>query len=247
MRFLAGDRVTGGGAGAVLATAPGPAGRAWRLAGGAGLATAACALALTGCGSQAAPAAIATTGRTPAPSATPSATASPSPSPSPSPSQGAATTACTTSQLKIAITNSGALGGQAGGYLKFTNDGAGACQLTGWPSVVALTSAGQGTTLKRAQSTMYGAWQAPAQLPTLKLGPGDSAYAVVAADDQPTGNGGCPAPYRQLRVTPPGSSASVTVTAYLPGAQTYLPACTSAAGAPTAEVSAITPLASLAH
>jgi hypothetical protein len=245
MRFLAGDRVTGGGAGAVLATAPGPAGRAWRLAGGAGLATAACALALTGCGSQAAPAAIATTGRTPAPSATPSATASPSPSPSPS--QGAATTACTTSQLKIAITNSGALGGQAGGYLKFTNDGAGACQLTGWPSVVALTSAGQGTTLKRAQSTMYGAWQAPAQLPTLKLGPGDSAYAVVAADDQPTGNGGCPAPYRQLRVTPPGSSASVTVTAYLPGAQTYLPACTSATGAPTAEVSAITPLASLAH
>jgi hypothetical protein len=245
MRFLAGDRVTGGGAGAVLATAPGPAGRAWRLAGGAGLATAACALALTGCGSQAAPAAIATTGRTPASSATPSATASPSPSPSPS--QGAATTACTTSQLKIAITNSGALGGQAGGYLKFTNDGAGACQLTGWPSVVALTSAGQGTTLKRAQSTMYGAWQAPAQLPTLKLGPGDSAYAVVAADDQPTGNGGCPAPYRQLRVTPPGSSASVTVTAYLPGAQTYLPACTSATGAPTAEVSAITPLASLAH
>jgi hypothetical protein len=245
MRFLAGDRVTGGGAGAVLATAPGPAGRAWRLAGGAGLATAACALALTGCGSQAAPAAIATTGRTPAPSATPSATASPSPSPSPS--QGAATTACTTSQLKIAITNSGALGGQAGGYLKFTNDGASACQLTGWPSVVALTSAGQGTTLKRAQSTMYGAWQAPAQLPTLKLGPGDSAYAVVAADDQPTGNGGCPAPYRQLRVTPPGSSASVTVTAYLPGAQTYLPACTSATGAPTAEVSAITPLASLAH
>ena len=241
MRFLAGDRVTGGGAGAVLAMAPGSAGRAWRLAGGAGLATAACALALTGCGSNAAPAAITTTGRTPPPSATPSA------SPSPSPSQGAGATACATSELKIAITNSGALGGQAGGYLKFTNDGASACQLTGWPSVVALTSAGQGTTLKHAQSTMYGAWQAPAQLPMLKLGPGDSAYAVVAADDQPTGNGGCPAPYRQLRVTPPGSSASVTVTAYLPGAKTYLPACTSAAGAPTAEVSAITPLASLAH
>lgn len=241
MRFLAGDRVTGGGGGAVLATAPGPAGRAWRLAGGAGLATAVCVLALTGCGSQAAPKAIATAGMSVGPTATSSAT------PSPSPSPGAASDACTTSQLKIAITNSGALGGQAGGYLKFTNDGASACQLTGWPSVVALTSAGQGTTLKHAQSTMYGAWQAPAQLPMLELGPGDSAYAVVAADDQPTGNGGCPAPYRQLRVTPPGSSASVTVTAYLPGAQTYLPACTTAAGAPTAEVSAITPLASLAH
>ncbi|HEX3923182.1 MAG TPA: DUF4232 domain-containing protein [Streptosporangiaceae bacterium] len=238
MRFMAaGDRVTGG----VPGTAPGPVSRTWRLASGAGLATAACALALTGCGSQAVPTAIATAGRSVGPTATPSAT------PSPSPSPGAAAGACTISQLKIAITNSGALGGQAGGYLKFTNDGASACQLTGWPSVVALTSAGHGTTLKHAQSTMFGAWQAPAQLPVVTLAPGGSAYAVVAADDQPAGNGGCPAPYRQLRVTPPGSSASVMVTAYLPGAQTYLPACTTAAGAPTAEVSAITPLASLAH
>jgi hypothetical protein len=168
-------------------------------------------------------------------------------SPNPSPSQGAATDACGTSQLKVSLTNSGALGGQAGGYLKFTNDGATACQLTGWPSVVALTSADQGTTLKHAQSTMYGAWQAPAQLPTLKLAPGDSAYAVVAADDQPAGNGSCPAPFMHLRVTPPGSSASVVVTAYLPGARTYLPACTTVSGAPSAEISAITPLSSLAH
>jgi hypothetical protein len=237
MRFLAGDRVTGGGG------VPGPVGRARRLAGGAGLAVAACALALTGCGSQAAPTAIATAGRSVGPTATPSAT----PSPSASPGQGAATDACGTSQLKVSLTNSGALGGQAGGYLKFTNDGATACQLTGWPSVVALTSAGQGTTLKHAQSTMYGAWQAPAQLPTLKLEPGDSAYAVVAADDQPAGNGSCPAPFMHLRITPPGSSASVVVTAYLPGARTYLPACTTVSGAPSAEISAITPLSSLAH
>jgi hypothetical protein len=50
-----------------------------------------------------------------------------------------------------------------------------------------------------------------------------------------------------LRVTPPGSSASVVVTAYLPGARTYLPACTTVSGAPSAEISAITPLSSLAH
>ena len=48
----------------------------------------------------------------------------------------------------------------------------------------------------------------------LTLQPGDSAYAVVAADDHPAGNAAsCPAPYVRLRVTPPGSSASVMVTA----------------------------------
>jgi hypothetical protein len=119
--------------------------------------------------------------------------------------------------------------------------------MDGWPGVVALTAAGHATTLKHAQSTMYGAWQAPAQLPVVKLQPGESAYAVVAADDQPTGNGNCPAPYVHLRVTPPGSSADVVVTAWLPGARTYLPACTSISGTPTAEISAITPLSSLPH
>jgi hypothetical protein len=120
--------------------------------------------------------------------------------------------------------------------------------MTGWPAVVALTAAGKATTLRRAQSTMYGAWQAPASLPVVMLPPGGSAYAVVAADDQPVGNAtSCPAPYVRLRVSPPGSSGSVVVSAWLPGARSYLPSCTSITGSPTGEVSAITPLSGLAH
>jgi hypothetical protein len=124
--------------------------------------------------------------------------------------------ACATAHLKVAITHSGALAGQAGGYLMFTNEGSTACQMTGWPTVVALTAAGEATTLRHAHSTMYGAWHAPAPLPVVQLPPGGSAYAVVAADDQPAGaSTGCPAPFVRLRVSPPGSSASLTVSAWL--------------------------------
>ena len=79
------------------------------------------------------------------------------------------------------------------------------------------------------------------------LPPGGSAYAVVAADDHPTGNASCPAPYVRLRVSAPGTSGSVMVSAWLPGAGSYLPSCPSITGSPTGEVSAITPLSSLPH
>jgi hypothetical protein len=157
------------------------------------------------------------------------------------------TGACATTQLQVRLTHTGALGGQAGGYLSFTNDSAATCQMDGWPAVVALTAWGKATTLKHAQSTMYGAWHVPAPLPVMKLQPGDSAYAVVAADDQPAGAASCPAPYVRLRVSPPGSSGSVVISAWLPGAGTDLPACAAVNGSPTGEISAITPLSSLPH
>jgi Protein of unknown function (DUF4232) len=202
----------------------------------AACALAACALALAACGSVTAPGG--TPGAPTSPARTGAATTAPS---------GSATAACTPSQLAVGMTHTGALGGQAGGYLRFTNDGATACQMNGWPAVVALTASGHSTTLKHAQSTMYGAWQAPTRLPVVRLAPGGSAYAVVAADDQAAGNGACPAPYVRLRVGPPGSPAGQVVSAWLPGAGSYLPACTSATGAPTGEISAITPLAALPH
>ena len=188
-----------------------------------------CALVIAGCGvSSSDPA---STGSTPS-----------SPAPAPSTSSG-----CTTSQLQVRLTHTGALGGQAGGYLSFTNDSTTACQIEGWPAVVALTASGQATALKHAQSTMYGAWHVPAPLPVVKLQPGDSAYAVVAADDQPAGAASCPAPYVRLRVSPPGSSSSVVISAWLPGAGTDLPACAAVNGSPTGEISAVTPLSSLPH
>jgi len=206
-----------------------------RAAGAVVLPTA-CALTLAACGS------------TPAPGSVPSAASSPEPSSSaPSSTSGSVTAAaCTSAQLKITLTHTGALAGQAGGYLSFTNDGRVTCQMTGWPTVVAQTAAGSATTLGRAHSTMFGAWQEAKPLPVVTLQPGGSADAVVVSDDEPAGTStNCPAPYVRLRVSPPGSSASQVVSAYLPGAKTYLPSCVAASGSPSAETSAITTPSSL--
>jgi hypothetical protein len=202
------------------------------------------ALVIAACGdvTSPGPASTGSTPSSPAASSTPPATSTPAPSSSP-----AGTDACTTTQLQVRLTHTGALGGQAGGYLSFTNDSTTACQIEGWPAVIALTAAGKATTLKHAQSTMYGAWHVPAPLPVMKLQPGDSAYAVVAADDQPAGAASCPAPYVRLRVSPPGGSGSVVISAWLPGAGTDLPACAAVNGSPTGEISAVTPLSSLPH
>ena len=200
------------------------------------LAAAACGLVVTACGSQASPGAASSAGTTAGATTVPS-----------SPSTGSVD-ACAASALKVSISNSGALAGQAGGYLRFTNDSHTPCRMTGWPVVTGLTAAGTATLFLHAQSTMFGAWHYVAPPPVMTLQPGDSAYAVVVGDDHPAGNNArCPAPYVRLRVSPPGGSGSVVVSAWLPGARSYLPACTSVNGSPAAETSTITTLASLPH
>ena len=200
------------------------------------LAAAACGLVVAACGGQSSPGAASSVGTT---SGATMAPRSPSP---------ASIDACVTSQLKVSISNSGALAGQAGGYLRFTNDSRTSCRMSGWPVVTGLTAAGTATPLRHAQSTMFGAWHYAAPSPVVTLHSGDSAYAVVAADDQPAGDSTrCPAPYVRLRVSPPGGSGSVVISAWLPGAGSYLPACTSVNGSPTAETSTITTLSSLPH
>jgi Protein of unknown function (DUF4232) len=204
------------------------------------LAAAACGLVITACGSQNSPGAASSAASSTASSA--GTTMSPG---SPSP---ASIDACVTSQLKISITDTGALAGQAGGYLKFTNDSQTPCRMSGWPVVIGLTATGRATRLRHMQSTMFGAWHYTAPPPVVTLRPGDSAYAVVAADDNAAGgNTHCPAPYVRLRVSPPSDSGNVTISAWLPGASSYLPACTSADGSPTAGTSTITTLSSVAH
>jgi hypothetical protein len=155
---------------------------------------------------------------------------------------------CATAALRIRLTHTGALGGQAGGYLTFTNTGSAACRLTGWPAVHGLTATGQGPEFGHARSTMFGAWQYQAPMPVVLIQPGQSGYAVVVGDDHPAGSAtSCPAPYRRLSVTPPGSTRSVVISAWLPGAISYLPTCASIRSAPTDQVSVIVPLASLPH
>ena len=193
------------------------------------LAVAASGLVMTACGSQDTPGAASS-------SASTSSAGSPS------------AAACVTSELKISLTATGALAGQAGGYLRFTNDSGAPCRLSGWPTVIGLTAAGQATRLGHLQASMFGAWHYTAPPPVMTLKPGDSAYAVVEADNQPAGNNtGCPAPYVRLRVSAPGDSGNVTVSAWLPGASSYLPACPSANGSPTAQTSTVTSLANLPH
>jgi len=204
------------------------------------LAVAACGLGITACASQAAPGA--------ASSSSSSATSPANNTTSPSSASAADTGACVTSQLKISLTNTGALAGQAGGYLKFTNKSGTPCRMTGWPAVIGLTASGQATHLRHLQLSMFGAWHYSAPPPVVALQPGDSAYAIVAADDKPAGNSNrCPAPYARLRVSPPGDSGNVTISAWLPGAGSYLPSCASANGSPTAGTSTITTLSSLPH
>ena len=214
------------------------------------LAVAACGLGITACASQAAPGA-ASSATSPADSTTSPADSTTSPADSttsPSSASAAGTGTCVTSQLKISLSNTGALAGQAGGYLKFTNNSGTPCRMTGWPAVIGLTASGQATRLRHLQLSMFGAWHYSAPPPVVALQPGDSAYAIVAADDRPAGNSNrCPAPYARLRVSPPGDSGNVTISAWLPGAGSYLPSCASANGSPTAGTSTITTLSSLPH
>jgi len=196
------------------------------------LAAAACGLVMTACGSQ----------------GSPTAASSAASSASPGSSSAASVDACATSQLKISIVDTGALADQAGGYLRFTNDSHTACRMSDWPAVTGVTAAGKATRLRNLQSTMFGAWHYTAPPPVITVRPGASAYAVVAADDHPAGSSThCPAPYARLRVSPPGGASSVTISAWLPGAHSYLPSCPSAKGSPTAGASTITSLSSLPH
>lgn len=196
-----------------------------------GLAAVVCALVAVACSSSGSPNASATRSLKPA-----EAQAEP-----------AGLTTCPMSQLAITLIDTGALGGQAGGLLRFTNNGTTACTLTGWPMVAGVTASGTATTLRHARSTMFGAWRYSAPLPDLRLRPRASAYAVVAADDQPAGSTTrCPAPDVRLRVSAPGSASSVMISAWLPGARSYLPTCPSINGSPTGEVSTITTLIKIA-
>jgi hypothetical protein len=226
---------------------------------GSGSAAVACALAacvlatcaLAACGSTQSPAAApgaASTGTASPSTANSSAANSSTANSSTATASTASSPTCDAAALRIRLTHTGALGGQAGGYLTFTNTGSAACRLTGWPAVHGLTAAGQGPEFGHARSTMFGAWRYQAPMPVVLIQPGQSAYAVVVGDDHPAGSAtSCPAPYRRLTVTPPGSMQSVTISAWLPGATSYLPTCASIQSASTDQVSVIVPLASLPH
>jgi hypothetical protein len=204
-----------------------------------------CGLILAACGSQ--PAASSAPGGTAPPSASPTSSAS-APTPTPTAPDAAASGACRATALRISLIDTGSVAEQAGGYLRFENTSAATCKLSGYPAVLGVTTSGSSAAFGPARNTVYGAWTYPASVPTLTLTPGQSAYAVVVGDAVPAGTAtSCPAPFHELRVAPPGSTQYADVSAWLPGADSYLPTCRALSGASANRASLLVPLSSLGH
>ncbi len=149
---------------------------------------------------------------------------------------------CTTAQLKIRLIHSGAAAGTVGGYIAFTNRASVPCRLSGWPTLVATAATGKSTAAVHRRSTMFGPSPLMKGVPVVTLHPGQRADAVFTVGDNPgPGQTICPSPYRHLRITPPGNTRSVLISAWLPYYNQYLPACTSI------DVSMVVPAGALYH
>jgi hypothetical protein len=126
---------------------------------------------------------------------------------------------CQTPNLKIAIGPTGAAAGMSGGDLEFTNEASTACQLEGWPQLVGVTAGGATTSAVQVNSTQFGPFNG-GTVSAVRVNAGATAAVafIVSANN-------CADTYRTLRVTPPGNTQSVVVSAWLSQIQTYLPAC----------------------
>lgn len=143
------------------------------------------------------------------------------------------------SQVAISLTHTGAAAGLVSGYLTFTNTGSAACTLSGWPVVTAVTQSGEETKVPHATGSMLN-WTYTAPEPRVRLAAGQSAYAIVSSSEATVGTATtCPPPYTRLRVALPGGAAPVTISAWLPGADTYLPSCRNIKGVPDVQISDI--------
>jgi hypothetical protein len=137
---------------------------------------------------------------------------------------------CRTSQLRIRTIHSSAGLGKAGAYIAFTNESRIACELAGWPRLVAITTAGKALAGRDVPPSAFPATTAKAPAPIVKLSPGRRADAAfLAADGAATR---CPPSYRWLRVTPPANTKSVLVSAWVQYLGAYLPDCSAIAISP---------------
>jgi Protein of unknown function (DUF4232) len=130
---------------------------------------------------------------------------------------------CPARQLKIRMIYGGPAAGTVGAVLGLTNQGREPCRLAGWPVLVALGPSERTTAVRT-----LGVFGGPAltRPPVVTIRPGAQAVAVLTVVDAPgPGLTTCPPPYRRLRVTPPGTSRSTVIPAWIPQAGIYLPAC----------------------
>jgi hypothetical protein len=134
--------------------------------------------------------------------------------------------ACSTPQLRIRLIRGGAALGNVGGYIGFTNESKTPCRMSGWPTLAGVTATGASTTARHVRATMFGPDPRMKGVPVVILRRGERADAVFAgSDNSGPGETRCPPSYRRLRVSPPGGSRSVLLSAWLPGLAAYMPSC----------------------
>jgi Protein of unknown function (DUF4232) len=146
----------------------------------------------------------------------------------------AAEPVCRANALAISFVHKGAVMGEEGGLLRFTNMGRSTCTISGWPTVVAVTRAGsrvRAVRILHAPMLFATFWLHGPRVPTLALLRGGSGYSILGGYDNPVGRPAgwrCPVAHR-LIVIAPGTQHGVGISgllwtnhAYPP---TYLPLC----------------------
>lgn len=131
--------------------------------------------------------------------------------------------ACTADQLEVTSVGPAAGLGTVSAWLRFTNASDRRCSLRGWPTLVGVLRSGATSVARRSN--------VPLTLPVdigpqaVTLGPGDSALAEYESSDNPVGTATTCQSYRTLRVTAPGTSRAVTLSAWNAWLGGNLPAC----------------------
>jgi hypothetical protein len=134
-------------------------------------------------------------------------------SPTAAPPSTAAAGACTSGDFAISAVDSFAGLGAVGGYLRFENVGTESCVLTGWPNLVGVTVGGSRAIA--THSTAILDYPPDAGMPDVIIAPGESAFAGFQGGDNPTGDARtCPPSYRTLEVSAPGTTKTVSISAY---------------------------------
>jgi hypothetical protein len=127
--------------------------------------------------------------------------------------------ACRTSDLTLSVGGSGVAAGTWSALLVFTNRSNVTCELTGYPTLVGVMNA-SGTTRATEVDHVMNGLNVPGS-PTVTVAPGAKAGVIVSGTD----GAGCPPPYQQLRVTPPGGGEPLAVSAHLEALSENMPSC----------------------
>ncbi len=130
---------------------------------------------------------------------------------------------CRTSELKISLGPGGVAASRWAALLELTDVGNASCTVTGWAAIAGVTSSGTTSPATNRADSMDGL--NATGVPRLTLAPGGKAGIDISGADNAAGGGSCPPPYRQLRVSAPGDSTSMTIPTTTTVFSTGLPSC----------------------